>query len=190
MTARILAALLPLALLACADGTTTDDTDTDTDGGASASALAGIYKTTYQADSQDCGDLEELDLPIPYFQLLASEGADTLELRICRSATDCDDFTEDQYFFSVDGDEWIGGYEFAFWNEGDQDGAICSLNAVRITLKTTAAGVRINSKQAQEGLQSPDFADQADCDEELEDYAPLFNSNPTNCERWDGERVE
>lgn len=181
MTRRL---VLVASLLVACNGAGTDKGSTDTN---LPDSFDGTYQVSFHGESEACERYDELEVPLPYFQIVTV--GDTLEFRDCRSATDCDDFPEFTFTFDDKDEEWVSLETWTFFN-GDQGANICSMNAKEWTIEFRSNGdLRVQGQQVEEALESDDFAEDADCVTELEDWKPRFVGNVFNCTRIDGASV-
>lgn len=183
----------PLALFvaACGDGSTSDagndDTEGDTD--SAAAALIGLWETTFQGESQACGEPEALTLPVP-FRRITEVAPGELELWDCRTATDCDDFTLEDVRYTEAATGFRGVLKWGFFNETDGT-RTCSQNARRHTMDLRPNGqVRVETESVEASVTDASAASEAACNAGVEAWSPVWTGTLLNCTRWDGRKVE
>lgn len=184
MTRSLLA--LTLLLTACGDGGTGGD---DADGGDTDPALevVGLYQITSDQESDDCGPLQDAVIPLPYYRVVAVTGG--IEVRVCRTPDDCDDFSE-YGVLSTQDNNFKALVTWAYW-QADSDA--CIFDARRTTLKQKAGDtIEVESVQVETfgepaGKGTPD---DAACEAALEDWTPTFQSDTLACWKRTAVRVE
>lgn len=190
---RSLCLSLSIVLLAgaCGDGSATDTTgdDTEADTDSAAAGLIGLWETTFQGESQACGEPEALTLPVP-FRRITEVVPGELELWDCRTEADCDDFTLEDVRYTEAPTGFRGVLKWGFFNETDGT-RTCSQNARRHTMDLRPNGqVRVETESVEASVTDASAASEEACNAGVEDWTPTWTGTLVNCTRWDGRKVD